>query len=45
MFVGIMDILMIVGITNIRKDNVPLKRLIILSRTKSFKDVWLGIIT
>ena len=45
MFVGIMDILMIVGITNMRKDNVPLKRLIILSKTKSFKDMWLGIIT
>ena len=45
MFVGIMDILMIMRIMNIRKDNVPLKRLIILSRTKSFKDMWLGIIT
>ena len=45
MFVGIMDILMIVGITNMRKDNVPLKRLIIFSKTKSFKDMWLGIIT
>ena len=45
MFVGIMDILMIVRITNIRKDNVPSKRLIILGGTKSFKDVWLGIIT
>ena len=45
MVVGIMDILMIMGIMNIRKDNVPSKRLIILRRTKSFKDVWLGIIT
>ena len=45
MFVGIMDILMITGIMNIRKDNVLSKRLIISSRTKSFKDVWLGIIT
>ena len=45
MFVGIMDILMVMGITNIRKDNVPSKRFIILSRTKSFKDMWLGIIT
>ena len=45
MFVGIMDILMIMGIANIRKDNVPSKRLIILSMTKSFKDMWLGFIT
>ena len=34
MFVGIMDILMIMRIMNIRKDNVSSKRLIILSRTK-----------
>ena len=38
MFDGIMDILMIMWVTNKGKDNVPLKRLI---RTKSFEDMWL----
>ena len=43
MFVRIMDILMIMRIMNIRKDNVSSKRLIILSRTKVSKTCGLGL--
>ena len=43
MFVGIINILMIMGIANIRKDNVPSKRLIILRRTKVSKMCGFGI--
>ena len=39
-FLGVMNTMIIMRITNDGKDNVPSKGLIILSRIKSFKDVW-----
>ena len=44
-FLGVMNTLIIMRITNDGKDNVPSKGLTILSRIKSFKDIWFWNIT
>ena len=44
-FVGIINVLILMGIMNNGKDNVPLEGLIILTRIKSLEYMWHWIVT